>query len=39
MLAGTDTAVPFKKQKEDIAVSTTSIHIDGPDTVIVVELK
>jgi alpha-L-fucosidase len=38
-LLGSGTAVPFKQQKETITVSTGAVALQGPDTVIVVELK
>jgi len=36
---GAASAVPYKQQKEAIAISTSTIPLQGPDTVIAVELK
>jgi alpha-L-fucosidase len=38
-LLGTSTAVKFKQQKEGITISTEGITTDGPDTILVVEMK
>lgn len=36
---GSGTALPFKQQKETVSLSTASVALQGPDTVIAVELK
>jgi hypothetical protein len=32
-------AVPFNQRKETLSISTAGINIEGPDTILVVELK
>jgi alpha-L-fucosidase len=39
ILFGTDNKIKYKQQKEGLTISTEGITIDGPDTVILVELK
>ena len=38
-LLGTDSKVKYKQQKDGITISTEGVTIDGPDTVILIELK
>jgi alpha-L-fucosidase len=39
LLMGATNKIKFKQQAEGVIISTEGITIDGPDTVIVVELK
>ena len=39
ILFGTDNKIKYKQQKEGLTISTEGVAIDGPDTVILVELK
>ena len=39
IVSGTDQKVKYKQQKDGISITTEGIAIDGPDTIVVVELK